>query len=395
MKVKTPTNATLKRISKMVFMRPLSHAQLGCKAFHLIDFKAVIGRSRGGSWACTRAGRALCVLTVLAVSLGFASSAQALTACEATKPTIEHVSLTEETPAGVMFEAEINPQDSETTYEFVIVWQLHNPENPSDRGEPVHESLREVGGPISAGAGDVAVSGLVTGLERGYTYWYEVVASNLAGKTRSGARWFSYYYTGGYPDGIGSGPPHEAEVTPCEIESGNEAARRNAMEGQAEEQPQKVKEQEEQQAKEAALRAAQAAALKKREEQEAEAPATGSISLAATSVTVQSNGTALVKLTCLGVAGCRGKLTLRAGTRSKGRKKARPTSIGTLSFTIVGDEAKMVKVKLDAAGRALLGADHGRLNASLAILELAPGSANAQTKAVQLVQRKTAKGRKR
>jgi hypothetical protein len=132
-----------------------------------------------------------------------------------------------------------------------------------------------------------------------------------------------------------------------------------------------------------------------RKKKKAEPPDTGGIALAATTVTVQSDGEAFVNLNCLGIASCHGKLTLRAGTSSKGRKKARPTSIGTLSFTIVGDEAKMVKVKLDAAGRALLGADQGRLNASLAILELAPGPANAQTKAVQLVQRKTAKGRKR
>jgi hypothetical protein len=33
---------------------------------------------------------------------------------------------------------------------------------------------------------------------------------------------------------------------------------------------------------------------------------------------------------------------------------------------------KTVKIELDAAGRALLSADHGRLGASLAILEPAP-----------------------
>jgi hypothetical protein len=47
-----------------------------------------------------------------------------------------------------------------------------------------------------------------------------------------------------------------------------------------------------------------------------------------------------------------------------------------------------VKVTLDAFGRALLGADHGRLRASLALLELAPSPENTQTKIVHLVQQK-------
>jgi phosphodiesterase/alkaline phosphatase D-like protein len=120
------------------------------------------------------------VLVVVAASLGFAPSAQALTACEAKPASIEHVSVKEVTPAGVTLEAEINPQDSETTYEFVIVWQVRN---PPESGEPVPGDPRALGGPIPAGAGNVTVSGVVSGLQPGYTYWYEVVASNLAGKT--------------------------------------------------------------------------------------------------------------------------------------------------------------------------------------------------------------------
>jgi hypothetical protein len=53
-----------------------------------------------------------------------------------------------------------------------------------------------------------------------------------------------------------------------------------------------------------------------------------------------------------------------------------------------------VSIKLDVAGRAAFRAEHGRLSASLALLELAPGAANTQTKAVQLVQR-SARGRKK
>ena len=123
----------------------------------------------------------------------------------------------------------------------------------------------------------------------------------------------------------------------------------------------------------------------------------GGVSLAATTVTVQSSGMALVRLNCLGIASCRGKLTLTAksSVEATGKKKARAIMIGTVRFVISGDKAKTIKFDLNAAGRTLLGADHGRCSASLAILELAPGPENTQTKAVHLVQRKTTKRRNR
>ncbi len=109
---------------------------------------------------------------------------------------------------------------------------------------------------------------------------------------------------------------------------------------------------------------------------------------------------ALVKLECLGISSCHGKLTLTAsdptkakGAQTKGAKgakggkNARTATIGTVSFSVAGDETKAVKVDLNAAGRALLSADHGHCSASLAILELAP-SPSTQTKAVQLVEEK-------
>jgi len=119
---------------------------------------------------------------------------------------------------------------------------------------------------------------------------------------------------------------------------------------------------------------------------------TGHMSLAGTQVTVQSNGVALVKLECVGEATCRGKLTLTAKSTVKAKgakgKKARTVTIGTISFSIAGDETKAVKVNLNAAGRGLLKADHGHVSASLAILELAPSPENTQTKTVHLVQQK-------
>jgi Trypsin len=122
-------------------------------------------------------------------------------------------------------------------------------------------------------------------------------------------------------------------------------------------------------------------------------PATGHVSLAGTQITVQRNGAALVKLECVGEESCRGKLTLTAKitTKAKGRKQPikRAVTIGTVSFTIAGEQTKTVKVNIDAAARALLSTDHGRLTAGLTILELAPGQSATETENVHLVQQKT------
>ena len=130
-------------------------------------------------------------------------------------------------------------------------------------------------------------------------------------------------------------------------------------------------------------------------------PGKGSVSLADTGVTVQGAGVALVKLECRGSETCSGKLTLSAkipatskgAAKAKGKKRRSQTSttatIGTASFSVAGDEVKTVRVELDAAARAALSSDRGRLSAGLAILELAPNPANIQTATVQLVQQKT------
>jgi hypothetical protein len=127
--------------------------------------------------------------------------------------------------------------------------------------------------------------------------------------------------------------------------------------------------------------------------------ASGSVSLAGAVIALQGNGMALVKLNCLGIASCHGKLTVAAKDTVKGKdakdKKARSVSIGTTDFAISGDEATTVKMNLNAAGRALLKADHGRCSASLALLEFAPSSTNTQTKTVHLIQQKIAKGKNR
>lgn len=134
----------------------------------------------------------------------------------------------------------------------------------------------------------------------------------------------------------------------------------------------------------------EAAAKKKREEEAAAVAATGGVSLASTTIAVRG-GVSLVKLNCLGIASCHGKLWLMAksSVKVKGRK-TRTVTIGTVSFSIAGDETKTVKLKLDAAGRVLLSTDHGRLilTARLTTLQLVPGPSQTQADKVHLVQQK-------
>ena len=155
-----------------------------------------------------------------------------------------------------------------------------------------------------------------------------------------------------------------------------------------------AKEHEEQESREAAARAAEAAARKQREEQEQDK---GGVSLTATSVTVQRNGMALVKLECLGIASCHGKLMLTVkdavkekGVKGEGEGPRRPARSRSgpwdRGLSIAGDETKAVKVNLNAAGRACWSGSRA-FSASLEILELAPGAKNTQTKTVQLLQR--------
>ena len=69
-----------------------------------------------------------------------------------------------------------------------------------------------------------------------------------------------------------------------------------------------------------------------------EAPDTGGVALAATSITVQSNGMALVKLNCLGITSCHGKLTLRAknGARGKGKGNGKGNGKKALGAVTIG-----------------------------------------------------------
>jgi hypothetical protein len=131
---------------------------------------------------------------------------------------------------------------------------------------------------------------------------------------------------------------------------------------------------------------------------------TATVSLASTAIAVEHGRTSVIKLTCKGTATCTGKLTLtvrtqgmfeKHGRSGKGRqRRSKTTTIATASFSISPGKTATIDVKLNAPGRALLSADHGRLSASLTILKSSPAPSQTHTESVQLVQRKAAQARK-
>ncbi len=93
--------------------------------------------------------------------------------------------------------------------------------------------------------------------------------------------------------------------------------------------------------------------------------------LHSTKIEVRS-GVALVRLECH--TACHGTLALQAthAVKHDGRKLKRPVSIGSAGFTLVAQRAAVVKVKLNATGRALLRSAHGHIACRLTITQLKP-----------------------
>ncbi len=131
-----------------------------------------------------------------------------------------------------------------------------------------------------------------------------------------------------------------------------------------------------------------AAATKRHQEENEEAAATGSVSLDGTTITVQSSGEAQVKLTCAGTGACAGRLTLTYKSTPKKGKQAKTEIIGTASLSVPAGKTVTIELKLNTPGRALLGADHGRLSASLTLLKSSPAPSQTHTESVHLVQQK-------
>jgi cytochrome c551/c552 len=195
----------------------------------------------------------------------------------------------------------------------------------------------------------------------------------------------------------------EGHNTSCEVTATNSVGSKSAVSANSvaiREEAREKREAEEV----AAVRKNQeeAAARKLKEEaatnkQEAKIAIAGSVSLAGSVVSIQSDGKGSVKLTCRGTATCTGKLTLTVTSKGRGKhgKKVKAETIGTAAFSIPAGKTEVVTIKLTAAGRALLKTAHGKLSASLTIAKSSPAPASMERGGVQLVQEKTTKGKKR
>ncbi len=335
----------------------------------------------------------LSALRYALASCAILSGGLVLSAAPALAASGEPPTISGETPAGVTehgatLEAQIDPEGSETTLEVWIQC-----ERPPSGGAPCEAAAVSPLGQdhLASGSAAETVAAVLTGLEPGYSYTYWFVATNAVGRTEGRHRPLETQALGA----CNGGCPYKAELPEwVQIMSEEESAMRvrefevrHAKELEA----LHAKEAEQQTAREA-TEAREAAALKRQKEEEA--AMTGGVSLTTTSVGVQRNGMALLKLECLGIESCHGKLTLTAkgAANAKGRKNPTPTAaattIGSVDFSIAGDEKKAIEFKLNTSGRALLKADHGHCGASLAILELAPSPESTQTKPVQLVRQK-------
>ncbi len=116
----------------------------------------------------------------------------------------------------------------------------------------------------------------------------------------------------------------------------------------------------------------------------ADPPPTCKVSLASPDALEQSQGAVAIKLswTGAGAESCSGKLTVKL--RGAGRR-GKPTVIATGIFSLPPDRIRSVKLKLTAAGQALVRASHGHINASLTVLKVLPGPSQALTEVVHLM----------
>ena len=178
----------------------------------------------------------------------------------------------------------------------------------------------------------------------------------------------------------------EGHIISCEVTATNTVGSKNAVSANTVAVREEAREKREEE---------EAAATKKKREEQAKIAVAGSVSLASSVISVHSGGKASVKLTCTGTAVCGGKLTLTVKSKGKGKHGKKAKAIGTAAFSIPADKTEGVTITLTAAGRALLKADHGRLSASLTILESSPAPASTKRESVTLVQKKATKAKKR
>jgi hypothetical protein len=107
------------------------------------------------------------------------------------------------------------------------------------------------------------------------------------------------------------------------------------------------------------------------------------VALVSKSISVQRPARAAVRLRVSGTGRCAGKLRLRVTPRLS-RHSLQVKTIGTAVFSIAAGRTGVVRVKLNAAGRRMLGTHHGRLSASLLLVRQSPTPALAQSARVRL-----------
>jgi hypothetical protein len=117
---------------------------------------------------------------------------------------------------------------------------------------------------------------------------------------------------------------------------------------------------------------------------------TGTVSLVGAHLQTRRNGRGAIELRCLGTAACHGTLILivKIPTRKRGKRHFKTMTIGTAAFSVAAGATADVQFELNARGRALLSADHGRLNARLTIRKASPAPSQTHTEKVQLVWQK-------
>jgi Trypsin len=111
-------------------------------------------------------------------------------------------------------------------------------------------------------------------------------------------------------------------------------------------------------------------------------------SLQSTSIAVERNGAAAVKLACAGGMSCQGTLTLSVKQtirRKQGKSVSRDLVIGRASYTVSAGTVTSVTVHLDSVGRTVLKSGHGRLAAQLLISPA--GSKQTVARTVRLIQK--------
>ena len=116
-------------------------------------------------------------------------------------------------------------------------------------------------------------------------------------------------------------------------------------------------------------------------------PAACRVTLRSKRLVVALKRSAAIRLLRTGTGQCSGTLTLRYRQRTTARH-FRLRTIGSARFSIPAGASRVVRVRLNALGRKLFAAGHGKLNASVAVLRTTPAPKLAKTASVRLTVKK-------